>query len=235
VQRHAWGTAKAAGISSNDILKQFADGQAHIFIGSPPSSDSAEAVVAAAHNVPSFSPNLFWRAFPYVILWPRFRKVPSTWGWTSTEGRYGIVLTKTAKIVARRTSIEFGLGDDAGLILVLRLAVTDPTCARREGLIIVLSGVSGPGTLACARVLLHQAFAARELYPTEVGVPLMRAVAASYKRPQADNTCDNRVLFDWRLVTRQEEENATESVPDLLPANGQTDADEGGGENASPA
>jgi hypothetical protein len=212
VRRHAWGTGP--GTQHVDVWRMVSDGRAHIIIGSPATSGFAEEMVSAFYGVPPYNAAMC-KAFPHLFLWPSFRGVVSSFGLSSKQDEYGVVKTATGKIIAKRTVIECGRGEDAGLIVVYRVPVIEPKCARREGLVIALLGLSGPATLACARVLLRQASAAHELFPSVVKSPLMRAVTVLYDRPPGDNTRDDReiVTDTWRLVTADEEDAATETVP----------------------
>ena len=180
----------------------------HIVIGSPVANQFAEEVVCRSFGVPPFSPER-QTAFPYVFSWSQRRAGASSFGAAAKNGDVGIVSVPTGRLVARRTLVSQGEGEDCALIVVQRL--WRPRLRREHGrhdenIIICLLGYSGIGTLAAAHVATQSAFP-EELYPPNPGKPLMRVVSTIYMRPPAPTSDDNREVIPGsvRLVPDDEE------------------------------
>jgi transcriptional regulator with XRE-family HTH domain len=191
---HPW-KQQASAAQHLDDADEISNGLAHVLLGSPVTSGFGERTTSWLFGVPPFQPANAGR-FPYSFLWPGYRDVASAFGTRSPNDEYGILCNTTGKVVARRVLIESGKGisgADGGLIVVSRVLVKGPTRnSTGEGLVIVLLGLSGPGTLACAEVLCDPKNAGA-LYPPNVGEPIMRAVACEYTR-EGDADRDDRVL-----------------------------------------
>jgi len=128
--------------------------------------------------------------------------VSSSFGSPAENGDVGIVSVATGELVARRTLVTQGQGEDCALIIVER--VFRPVARRAHGrndenIIIVILGYSGIGTVAGAHVAISEEFA-RALYPERTGKPLMKVVSATYARPPGPSSDDNREVTEARLL-----------------------------------
>jgi hypothetical protein len=139
--------------------------------------------------------------FPYHFVWDARRTTPSSFGSQGTDGAYGIASTRTGKLVARRTFVRQGEGEDCALVVAYRMF--QPPTKREMGkederIVIVILGHSGPGTDAGAVVATDPKYAPG-LYPAKQGVPRTRVVAAKYQRP-SPTMRDNREVTSAVLV-----------------------------------
>jgi hypothetical protein len=213
VQRHQFGSeAGSPSVDVSENMRPFRGGEVHVIVGSPLASDVCEIAVPALHGLASYTPDLYTE-FSHYLAWHRPCR-PSSFGRT-WERDYDAVVNRAGKIVARHVPKTNGTGPDAGLIVVSRVSTMGSAAAQSsEGLVVVVCGITGLSTLACARVFMDAANA-RELYPEAVDKPLMRAVTVTCSRPEAGGMRDQRVLQagSWRLVTKEEEAQATETAP----------------------
>ena len=195
VKCHPW-SAQTSGAPHLDNADEIRDGRAHVLIGSPVTSSFAEYVVSWLFNVTPYDESNAPK-FPYVFRRPHYKDIVSAFGVRSPDDEYGIVCNKSGQTVARRVLIESGRpadAEDGGMVVIGRVPVKGPTRnSKGESLVIVLLGLSGPGTLACAEVVCDPANAG-DLYPPVVSVPIVRAVTCRYHRRDPDDSRDNRTL-----------------------------------------
>jgi DNA-binding Xre family transcriptional regulator len=172
----------------------------HILIGSPVACQFAEEVVSHAFGVAPYTPEKR-EAFPYGFVWDGQRASASSFGWQGMGREFGIHSNRARKLVARRTMVKAGRGQDCALVLVYR--IFNPPNRRdesdKERVIICILGHSGAGTLAGAKVATDPRCAAG-LYPPKRGVPHMRVVNATYTRAPIPTLRDNREVDDAFLV-----------------------------------
>lgn len=187
----------------------------HVLIGSPIANQFAEEVVCHAYGAKPYAPQMRER-FPYGFVWESARSVTSSFGWESVGAEFGIVSTRTGKLVAWRRTVLDGEGRDCALILVHRIwqsPVRRSSGGDEERVIIAILGHSGVGTHAAAELATDAACAAR-LYPPEPGKPLMRVVSATYTSSPVTPARDNREVTGWALADLQPSEGGGELPPD---------------------
>jgi DNA-binding Xre family transcriptional regulator len=195
-----------------ESVRQIFERGNHVVIGSPIANQFTEEVVCHAYGVPPYTPKRR-EAFPYGFVWDSRRTSTSSFGWQGMGKQFGIWSTRARKLVAHRTMVKAGEGQDCALILVYRIFV--PQARREHGsdkerVVICILGHSGAGTLAGAMVATDRNCAAG-LYPTERGVPHMRAVRATYTRAPISTLQDNREVTEAALV---EEAAPSETAPE---------------------
>ena len=195
------------------IDRAFAAGD-HVILGSPVSNRFTEYVVSRMFGVPPFTAAERHR-FPANFVLDSAHCVPSSLAFQGQGTEFGIVSTQTGRMIARRTLVAEGQGEDCALIVVLRLF--QPPKLRGvfgkddQRVIVCALGHSGPGTLAAVRVLLDPRFASL-LWPPKLGQPLMAAVSATYERAPGSNGRDNRVLTSWDLIDMATGESITKRL-----------------------
>jgi hypothetical protein len=144
-------------------------------------------------------------------VWGSQHSITSSFGWQGVGKQFGIASTRDQKLVAFRTTVKEGEGQDCALILVCRLLV--PPARRSPGadkdrVIICILGHSGAGTFAGAQVATAPRLAAG-LYPPQRSVshmrvaPHMRVVSATYTRAPSTSLRDNRVVTGAYLVDEE--------------------------------
>jgi DNA-binding Xre family transcriptional regulator len=174
----------------------------HLLIGSPISNRFMEFVICRMYDVPPFTAQMRTK-FPLNFVWDSSRSVPSSFGYKGQGGEFGIFSHQAGRLVARRTFVAQGEGEDCGLIVVQRLF--QPVKNRRHfgrddhRVIICILGHSGPGTLAALRVATDPTYGPY-LWPQEFGTPVMAVVSARYTRAPGAEGRDNRVLTRCELV-----------------------------------
>jgi DNA-binding Xre family transcriptional regulator len=186
----------------------------HVLIGSPIANGFVEKVVCHAYEATPGAAAMRDR-FPYGFVWESGRNVRSSFGWENIGDESGIWSTRTGKLVARRTTVASGEGDDCALILVYR--IPQPPARRSNGdderVIIAILGHSGVGTYA-ATELATDAGRCAGLYPPERRKPLMRVVSAKYSCCPVTPPRDNREVIHQELV-----DVADETPPTAAPTN----------------
>ena len=201
--RHVYDPKNAPGTPHIDIDRELRNGSCHICIASPATSSFAETVVAYLYGVPPYRPD-HASVFPYVFVWPKHRRVVSAFGRDASNGECGIWSRDEGRMVAHYELLKQGnpqaRAKDGGLIVVSRVPVLGRApSGTGEGLVIALLGLSGPGTVACMQVL-RDLKNALELYPPEIGKPIMRAVTCTYGRSGLGTARDDRFLDGWELL-----------------------------------
>jgi len=188
------------GVLDGDRLVSVCDGAVHFLVGSPAASYHTEEIVSAMYGVPPRTPGVNG-SFPYDFVWGPHRDVRSSFAWETTDDLCGIIDPNTTDMVAERTFVgeEGGVGLDCGLIVTYRVSKARTPDGYGEGLVIGLLGLSGPGTMAAARVATR-AIDAPKLYPDNTDSPAMRVVQAQYTRPEEKTRRDNRQLKTCKLV-----------------------------------
>ncbi len=215
LQEHVSGVERIFDPSARDAVRQLFERGNHVVIGSPIANQFTEEVVCHAYDVPPYAPHKR-EAFPYGFVWGSRHTITSSFGWQGIGNEFGIWSTRAGKLVAFRTMVKEGEGQDCALILVQRVFVPP---ARRHGasdkerVVICILGHSGAGTLAGARVATNPTYAAG-LYPPQRGVPHMRAVSASYTRAPISTPHDNREVMAAFLV---EDEAPDKPAPEENP------------------
>ena len=177
------------------------DGVVHVLIGSPAASTFTERVVSSLYGVAPYV-RCDDGPFPYRIAWPPERDVRSSFGLELPDNARGIVAASEHRPLAERTLVTSGKGYDGALLLTHRFGrseVRGPGRGLTEGALIGALGISGPGTLAAARALTSRRYRG-ELYPAATGVPLMRALRATYSREGSGGGRDDRKLQTWELL-----------------------------------
>jgi DNA-binding Xre family transcriptional regulator len=174
----------------------------HLLIGSPISNRFMEFVICRMYDVPPFTAGVRTR-FPLNFVWDSSRMVPSSFGYQGQGGEFGIFSHQAGRLVARRTFVAQGEGEDCGLIVVQRL-FQPPRDRGHFGrddhrVIVCILGHSGPGTLAALRVATDPKYGPY-LWPQEFGKPVMAVVSARYTRAPGADGRDNRVLTHCELV-----------------------------------
>lgn len=178
----------------------------HVLIGSPVANGFAEQVICHAYDVAPGAGAMQDR-FPYGFVWESNRGVSSSFGREDDGNEIGIWSTGTGKLVAKRTAVRSGKGEDCALILVYR--TWQPPSRRSRGgdnerVVIALLGHSGVGTYAATQLAIDPVRAVG-LFPTEKKKPLMRAVRATYNCYPVTPPRDNRQVTSGELVREPNE------------------------------
>ena len=208
-REHMTGIGRGFDPSIADAVRQVFERGNHVVIGSPVANQFAEEVVCHAHGVQPYVPRMH-EAFPYGFVWDSRRSITSSFGWQGHgRGRsenfgpsFGIFSTQQGRLVAFRTVVAEGEGDDCALILAHRIfqpQAVRTASAADERIVICILGHGGPGTEAAARVATDPKYAAG-LYPPTRGTPHMRVVGAKYTRTATPDMVDNRVLTEAYLI-----------------------------------
>lgn len=218
MQEHMTGFGYGFDPSMADVTRHIFERGNHVLIGSPIANPYTEYVVCHMYDVPPYVPRKR-EAFPYGFVWDSERSVPSSFGWQGEGPRFGIYSTKKRDLVAFRTVVPEGDGEDCAIIVTYR--VFQPPAARTNGadderIIICILGDGGPGTEAAARVATDPQYAAA-LYPPTRGVPHMRVVGARYTRVATPDGRDNRVVTDVYLVDDDAEPHPRPATPPPAP------------------
>jgi transcriptional regulator with XRE-family HTH domain len=175
---------------------------AHVFVGSQLTAQLTEWVVSRMYKVTAYDVSRT-DDFPATMGWDRRPELSgkSAFGF-QVSGNQKPGIYRGDQLIAERTHEEAGQGKDCGLIVTWR--DTDgiaPNGFRKDRCLVVCSGHGGPGTEACAKVLVDPAYAV-EVYPTQALKPRMRAVVADYSRPPMTirDGFDNRELISQSLL-----------------------------------
>lgn len=200
-QEHSVG-ARAFDPSLRQAAREVFQKGSHIVVGSPIANQHSEEVTCEAFGASPYSPEERSK-FPYAFVWHSSQSIRSSFGWQGLGNEFGIVSTATGKMVARRTLVRDGEGEDCALILTQR--IWQPRVRREQGpadderIVIALLGYSGAGTAAAARTATDDRFAAA-LYPRQAGVPCMHVVSARYTSTPVQPPRDTREVTHWELV-----------------------------------
>lgn len=190
----------------------------HIILGSPVANRFCEGLVAGVFGAASSDPQQRSR-FPYEFVWGAKRARKSSFGRVANDGKLGIGCTRTGNLVAPRTLVSEGQGEDCALVVAHRVALRNEerfAGHNLERVVLAFVGHSGPGTLAAARVAMAED-AAAELYPSRPERPLMGVVRAIYERPSSTKR-DNRKLVTQALVdVRARSEEQAPAPRDVSP------------------
>jgi DNA-binding Xre family transcriptional regulator len=177
------------------------EGGNHIILGSPLVNPIAEEVVCRCYKV---APRMVSPAaeIPYWFSWQSWQSVASSFGESGEGRKLGVVRSRDRTMVARRTVVKEGRGEDCGLLLSYRRRL--PPARRQYGrddecIIIAILGHSGCGTLAGTWSACEPEVAAR-LYPSERNTPLLRTFRAGYLRSASSSSLDNREPFPGELL-----------------------------------
>lgn len=201
-QEHEAGIDQGYDASLADVVDEMFSAGDHVVIGSPVANPIAEEVVCRMFGVAPYTTSKR-DAFPFGFVWDSRRGIAqSSFGWQGIGADFGIAATRTGKLVARRTSVVQGEGDDCALIVTYR--VWQEPKHRRQGrdderMVIAILGYSGAGTYAAAKVATDPRYASA-LYPSTHSTPLMRVVGAKYTRPATQSTRDTRRVTGQFLV-----------------------------------
>jgi DNA-binding Xre family transcriptional regulator len=212
LQEHLTGVERVFDPSARDSVRQIFESGNHVIIGSPIANQFTEEVVCHAYGVPPYAPHKR-EAFPYGFVWDSRHTITSSFGWQGIGNEFGIWSTSAGRLVAFRTMVKAGEGQDCALILVYRIFVPP---SRRQGagykerVVICILGHSGAGTFAGAKVATDPKYAAG-LYPPERGMAHMRVVSATYTRAPIATLQDNREVTGASLV---EEVAPPETAPE---------------------
>ncbi len=185
--------------SLETLCNAIMSGGNHIVIGSNLSDVMAEYIMCRMFGAAPGVERDFVK-FPYGFVWQPDRWASSAFGRPATD-ESGIWCNQTNSMVAYQDFVEVGDGPDCGLVTVLRHRPVQANGAwneRPERVVIVLTGHSGPGTLAAAQIATDPRLAS-EIYPSAFDVPLSRAFRATYNRPEPSEL-DNRVVTSRELV-----------------------------------
>jgi DNA-binding Xre family transcriptional regulator len=179
----------------------------HIVFGSPVVNPFAERAVCYATGLPPRTPA---RAseFAFNFRW-RSKVTVSSFGSRSDSNALGIIDTRSQELIAERTVVSQGAGDDCGLIMTYRFSPPERRAGDEDDdcIIIVIMGQSGCGTLASAQLLCNREEAARALYPQKRDLAVFRVCKASYMRELSPVGHDNRVVTSASLVPEPAGEN----------------------------
>jgi hypothetical protein len=201
-----------AELPAYDVAKVFRSGN-HIVIGSPRANRFSEEVVCRVWQKPPYTPSEYG-SFDLGFVWGQARHfVPSSFARQTDGDDIGIEDIRTKQLVARRTLVPCGEGEDCALVVAWRSSCRPAHRVRPidERLVLVLAGHSGPGTLAGARVATTPG-GARALYPPDPFLPCVKVVKARYERQPGREGIDNRELTHWELL---EEPSATQGLEDV--------------------
>jgi DNA-binding Xre family transcriptional regulator len=214
LQEHVTGVERVFDPSARDAVRKIFESGNHVVIGSPIANQFTEEVVCHAYEVPPYAPQKR-DAFPYGFVWDSRRTITSSFGWQGIGNEFGIASTRSDKLVALRTMVKEGEGQDCALVIVYRIFV--PPARRQHGenkecVVICILGHSGAGTFAGAQVATDPKYAG-ELYPAERSKPLMRVVRAAYTRAPIPSLRDNREVTGADLVTEPQSEPAPGDPP----------------------
>jgi len=201
LREHVTGAGHGLDPADNDSVRNIFEEGNHVILGSQIANQNTEEVVCHAYGVPPYTHGMR-ETFPYGFVWGSKYKVASSFGWQGMGSNFGIVSNSTGKLVAFRTTVKEGAGQDCAMIVVYRILAPASRNAAGNGqdrVVICILGHSGAGTFSGAKVATDAKFAAR-LYPEKLGVPLMRVVSATYTRAPIESGHDNRVLGECELV-----------------------------------
>jgi len=201
LEEHITGLDRGFDPSVREAVRRVFDTGNHLVIGSPIANQFAESVVCHAYGVAPYAPQKP-QQFPYEFVWDSARAVTSSFGRQGVEGKFGIASTRTGELVAQRTVVSDGEGQDCALILVHR--IWQPPTRRGIGgederVVIAILGHSGVGTYAGAQVAADP-ICATGLHPLERGKPQLRVVAATYTASPVTPPRDNRQVTSVRLL-----------------------------------
>ena len=214
LQEHVTGVERVFDPTARDAVHKIFESGNHVIIGSPIANQFTEEAVCDAFGVPPYAPQKRG-AFPYGFVWDSRRTITSSFGWQGMGNEFGIASTHSGKLVAFRTMVKEGEGQDCALVVVYRVFV--PPARRQHGrdeerVIICILGHSGAGTSAGAQAATNSRYAAG-LYPAERGKPLMRVVRATYTRGPIASLHDNREVTGAELVEEPQPEPQPEGPP----------------------
>jgi DNA-binding Xre family transcriptional regulator len=171
----------------------------HLIFGSPMVNPMAEDAVCRGFTItPRDRANA--RGFPYRFRWDRVTDSSvDEFGGRSDPG----IVRGIDELVARRTMITLGDGEDCGLVFTFRhnpiTSDDDDASEDTDCVVIAIMGHGGCGTrggteLACGDD------AACELYPEERNVGTLRAFRVTYRRAEPRSGFDNRSIVSYELV-----------------------------------
>ncbi len=192
-------------LTPSGYLELVRDGT-HVIIGSNLTGQLSEYALAQMYDAPAFDDRVLDQ-FPFNFSWAQGRNVRSSFGFEGGPRGVaeGIYSTQEKRVVARRTQVLGGVGEDCGLVAVYRVESPpdqDVHGIRKERCVIVVAGHGRLGTLGCAQVLVDPRYE-EQLYPETAEQPRMFVVQVQYFRPQPSThptTRDESMLQSAEIV-----------------------------------
>ena len=171
----------------------------HLIFGSPIVNPMAEDVVCRGFSIPPRE-RAHARNLPYRFRWDRVTE--SSVGEFGGRSDPGIVRGMD-ELVARRTRIASGDGEDCGLVFTYRYnpdASDDGEVSEdTECVVIAVMGHGGCGTRGGTELVCGDDVAC-ELYPEQPNVGTLRAFRVTYRRAERASGFDNRNIVSCELM-----------------------------------